>query len=49
MGWRGVFTKDFKERAVELALKTDRRQSEIAEELGINGNRLVLKHENCIK
>jgi transposase len=34
------FTKEFKERAVELALKGDRKQSEIAGNLGIDGNTL---------
>jgi transposase len=38
MGARSVFTKEFKERAVELALKTDRKRSEIAQDLGINQN-----------
>jgi len=41
MGEKRVFTKEFKERAVELARTTDRPQSEIAEELGINGNMLA--------
>jgi transposase-like protein len=41
MGERRVFTGKCKERAVELALKTDRKQSEIALEFGINGNRLA--------
>jgi transposase len=38
MGEKRFFTKEFKERAVELALKADRKQSEIAAELGIDGN-----------
>jgi transposase-like protein len=33
MGARSVFTRECKERAVELALKTDRNLSEIAQEL----------------
>jgi transposase-like protein len=41
MGERRVFTRECKERAVELALKTDRKQPEIAQELGINGNMLA--------
>jgi hypothetical protein len=31
MGERSVFTGAFKERVVELGLKTDRKQSEIAQ------------------
>lgn len=41
MGEKRVFTKEFKEQAVELARSTDRKQSEIASELGINGNMLA--------
>jgi transposase-like protein len=40
-GERRVFTGECKERAVEPALKTDRKGSEIARELGINGNMLA--------
>ncbi|MDR2798669.1 MAG: transposase [Treponema sp.] len=38
MGARSVFTREFKERVVKLALKTDRKRSEIAQDLGINRN-----------
>jgi transposase len=38
MGARSIFTKEFKERAVELALNTNRKQTEIAQDLGINWN-----------
>jgi transposase len=41
MGEKRVFNKAFKERAVELARTTDRKQSEIADELGITGNILA--------
>lgn len=41
MGEKRVFDKAFKERAVELARTTDRKQSEIATELGITGNILA--------
>jgi transposase len=41
MGARSVFTRECKERAVELALKTNRKQTEIAQDLGINQNMLV--------
>jgi transposase len=41
MGEQRVLSRDSKERAVELSLTTDRNQSEIAEELGINGNMLA--------
>jgi transposase len=41
MGEKRIFTKEFKERAVELALRTDRKQTEVAEELGIDGNMLA--------
>ncbi|AEF82559.1 transposase [Leadbettera azotonutricia] len=40
MGEKRTFTKEFKERAVELALKAERKQSEIAAGLGIDGNTL---------
>jgi transposase-like protein len=40
MGEKRVFAKEFKERAVELALKADRKQSEIAAGLVIDGNTL---------
>jgi transposase-like protein len=40
MGEKRSFTKEFKERAVELALKTDRKQSEVVAGLGIGGNTL---------
>ncbi|MDR2797269.1 MAG: transposase [Treponema sp.] len=40
-GARSVFTKEFKERAVELALNTNRKHSEIAQDLGINRNMLA--------
>ena len=33
-----VFTKEFKERAVELSLRGERKQREIAAELGISEN-----------
>ncbi|MDR2793843.1 MAG: transposase, partial [Treponema sp.] len=36
MGERRVFTKEFKERAVEPARNTKRKRSEIAQDLGIN-------------
>ncbi|MDR2793434.1 MAG: transposase, partial [Treponema sp.] len=36
IGERSVFTKEFKERAVELARNTKRKRSEIAQDLGIN-------------
>jgi transposase-like protein len=45
MGEKRVFTKEFKERAVELALKGERKQSEIAQDLGINGNMLAVRNE----
>ncbi|MDR2783503.1 MAG: transposase [Treponema sp.] len=38
---RSVFTKKFKERVVELALKTNRKRSGTARELGITGNTLA--------
>ncbi|MDR2807731.1 MAG: transposase [Spirochaetaceae bacterium] len=38
MGERRIFTKEFKERAVELAQNTNRKHSEIAQDLGINRN-----------
>jgi transposase-like protein len=41
MGERRVFSKEFKERAVELARGTDRKQTDIANELGITGNMLA--------
>jgi transposase len=41
MGARSVFTKEFKKRAVELALNTNRKHSEIAQGLGINQNILA--------
>jgi transposase-like protein len=41
MGARRVFTREFKEPAVELALKTNRKQSEITQHLGITGNMLA--------
>jgi transposase-like protein len=41
MGARRIFTREYKERAVELALKTNRKQTEIAQELGITGNMLA--------
>jgi transposase len=41
MGARSVFTRECKERAVELALKTDRKQPEIAQDLGIDQNMLA--------
>jgi transposase len=41
MGARSVFTKEFKERAVERALNTNRKHSEIAQDLGINRNMLA--------
>jgi transposase-like protein len=41
MGERRVFTRECKERAVELALRTNRKQPEIAQEFEINGNRLA--------
>jgi transposase len=40
-GARRVFTRECKERAVELAMKTNRKQSEIAQDLGINRNMLA--------
>jgi transposase len=40
MGEKRVFTREFKERAVELALKADRKQSGIAAGLGVDGNTL---------
>ncbi|MDR2798737.1 MAG: transposase [Treponema sp.] len=41
MGARSVFTREFKERVVELALNTNRKHSEIAQDLGINRNMLA--------
>jgi transposase-like protein len=41
MGARSVFTRECKERAVDLALKTDRKQPEIAQDLGIDQNMLA--------
>jgi transposase len=41
MGKKRVFTKEFKERAVELAQNTNRKHSEIAQDLGINRNMLA--------
>jgi transposase len=41
MGARSVFIRAFKERAVELTLKTDRKQSEITQDLGIDQNMLA--------
>jgi transposase len=41
MGERRVFTKEFKERAVELALNTNQKQPEITQKLGINRNMLT--------
>jgi transposase len=41
MGARSVFTREFKERAVELALNTNRKRSEIAQKLGIDHNMLA--------
>jgi transposase-like protein len=38
---RRVFTREFKERALELALNTNRKQSEIAQDLGINQSMLA--------
>ncbi|MDR2792503.1 MAG: transposase [Treponema sp.] len=38
MGERRVFTKEFKERAVEPARNTNWKHSEIAQDLGINRN-----------
>ncbi|MDR2793856.1 MAG: transposase [Treponema sp.] len=38
MGERSVFTKAFKERAVEPARNTSRKRQEIAQDLGINRN-----------
>ncbi|MDR2807802.1 MAG: transposase [Spirochaetaceae bacterium] len=38
---RRVFTREFKKRAVELALRMNRKQLEIAQELGINQNMLA--------
>jgi transposase-like protein len=38
---RRVFTREFTEQAVELALRTDRKQPEIARQLGITGNMFV--------
>jgi transposase len=38
---RRVFTGGFKERVVELALKTDRKRSEVAQDLGIDQNMLT--------
>jgi transposase len=40
MGEKRFFSKEFKDRAVELALKADRKQSEIAAGLGVDGNTL---------
>ncbi len=40
-----VFTKEFKEGTVELVRTTDRKQSEIAVELGSKGNMLRWKRE----
>ena len=40
MGKRRIFTKEFKEEAIALAGRTDKSQTEIAEDLGINGNML---------
>jgi hypothetical protein len=37
-GKKRIFTREFKKQAVKLALKTDRNLSEIAHQLGINGN-----------
>ncbi|MDR2792447.1 MAG: hypothetical protein LBB61_02100, partial [Treponema sp.] len=36
MGERSVFTKEFKEHAMEPARNTKRKRSEIAQDLGIN-------------
>jgi transposase-like protein len=44
LGEKRVFNKAFKERAVELARTTDRKQSEIAAELGITGNILAVRN-----
>jgi transposase-like protein len=41
MGAKSVFTKEFKERAVEPARSTNRKHSEIAQDLGINRNMLA--------
>jgi transposase-like protein len=41
MGARRVFTREFKERTVELTLNTNRKQPEIAQDLGINRNMLA--------
>ncbi|MDR2792235.1 MAG: transposase [Treponema sp.] len=41
MGERRVFIGECKERPVEVAMKRNRKQSEIAREFGINGNMLA--------
>ena len=41
MGERRTFTKEFKEQAVELAQRGDRKPRELAAELGIDGNMLA--------
>ena len=40
MGERRIFSKEFKEQAVELAFRGDRKPGELAAELGITGNML---------
>jgi transposase len=40
MGERRTFTKEFKEQAVELSLRGDRKPGDLAKELGITGNML---------
>jgi len=40
MGERRTFTKEFKEQAVDLVLRGDRKPGVVAEELGIPGNML---------
>jgi transposase-like protein len=45
MGARSVFTRAFKERAVELALNINRKQSEIAQDLGIQNMPVRWKRE----
>jgi transposase len=41
MGERRVFTKEFKENAVELARTSGRKQQDVAKDLGIDGNTLA--------
>jgi transposase-like protein len=40
-GEKRVFTRECKERAVKLALNTNRKRSEITQDLGINQNILT--------